>query len=45
MACPPPASDIEAVYLPALDAVGRWEILPSGQLVLSGPQVLTYEPE
>jgi len=45
MACPPPASDIEAVYLPALDAVGRWEILPTGQLVLSGPQVLTYEPE
>lgn len=44
MACAPPASDIEAVYLPALDAVGTWEILPSGQLVLSGPQVLTYQP-
>jgi heat shock protein HslJ len=45
IACPPPASDIEAVYLPALDAVGDWEILPSGQLVLSGPQVLTYQPD
>ena len=44
MACPPPASDIEAAYLPALDAVGSWEILPSGQLVLRGPQVLTYQP-
>ena len=44
MACPPPASDIEAAYLPALDAAGSWEILPSGQLVLRGPQVLTYQP-
>lgn len=44
MACQPPGSDIEAVYLPALDAVGSWEIMPSGQLVLSGPQVLTYQP-
>jgi heat shock protein HslJ len=44
MACPGPASDIEAAYLPALDAVGSWEILPSGQLVLSGPQVLTFQP-
>jgi heat shock protein HslJ len=45
MACPPPGSDIEAAYLPALDAVGTWELLPSGQLVLSGPQVLTYQPD
>jgi heat shock protein HslJ len=44
MACPPPASDIESAYLPALDAVGSWEIQPDGQLVLSGPQVLTYQP-
>jgi heat shock protein HslJ len=45
MACPAPASDIEAAYLPALDAVGNWELLPSGQLELSGPQVLTYQPD
>lgn len=44
IACPPPASDIEAAYLPALDAVGKWEIQPGGQLVLTGPQVLTYQP-
>ncbi len=44
MACPPPASDVEAVYLPALDAVGAWEIRPGGNLVLTGPQVLTYQP-
>ena len=44
MACQPPASDIEAAYLPALDAVGSWEITPTGQLVLSGPGVLTYQP-
>ena len=44
MACAPPGSDIEAAYLPALDAVGSWEIRSSGELVLSGPQVLTYQP-
>jgi heat shock protein HslJ len=44
MACQPPGSDVESVYLPALDAVGRWEIQSSGALVLSGPQVLTYQP-
>jgi heat shock protein HslJ len=45
MACGAPGSDVEAAYLPALDAVGTWEVLPSGQLVLSGPQVLTYQPD
>ena len=44
MACSPPGSDVEAAYLPALDAVGSWEIQSSGELVLSGPQVLTYQP-
>jgi heat shock protein HslJ len=44
MACEPPGSDIEAVYLPALDASGTWTILESGQLVLSGPSTLTFTP-
>ena len=44
MACEDPGSGVESVYLPALDAVGRWEIMPNGQLVLTGPQVLTYRP-
>ena len=44
MACQEPGSGIESVYLPALDAVGRWEIMPNGQLVLTGPQVLTFGP-
>jgi heat shock protein HslJ len=44
MACEGPGSGVESVYLPALDAVGRWEVMPNGQLVLTGPQVLTYRP-
>jgi heat shock protein HslJ len=44
IACEPPASTIEAALLPALDAVGTWTVTPSGDLILTGPAVLTYRP-
>jgi heat shock protein HslJ len=44
MACERPGSAIESVYLPALDAVGTWDILETGDLVLSGPSTLTFTP-
>ena len=44
MACEPPGSAIEAIYLPALDAVGTWSILETGDLFLGGPSTLTFTP-
>jgi heat shock protein HslJ len=44
MACEPPASTIEAALLPALDAAGTWTITPTGDLILTGPAILTYQP-
>lgn len=45
IACEPPASAVEAAYLPALDAAGTWSVDDAGQLLLSGPVMLTFRPD
>lgn len=44
IACERPASAVEPAYLRALDAAGTWSIDDAGQLLLSGPSLLTFKP-
>ena len=42
MACPPPASTVEAEYVQALSGVTSWSITTDGRLELGGSVQLTY---
>ena len=41
MACPPPADEVERMFLKALDGVTHWRV-DSGKLVLSGSKTLRF---
>ena len=44
MACQAPGGSVESAFLTALDTTDSWQIDDAGQLILGGPQPLTFTP-